>query len=143
MDEAQKALVTISGLHGAEQGGEPIQFATEGRFSRRGQAFKIEYEESELTGMAGTKTTIIANNKTVAMKRTGSVDSYLSFSLGKKQHSYYNTEFGSFVVGIDPYEMEIELNGFGGRIHIGYNIELDHAPTGTNVLDVMVRPIFV
>ena len=41
MDEAQKALVTISGLHGAEQGGEPIQFATEGKFSRRGQAFKI------------------------------------------------------------------------------------------------------
>ena len=140
--EPIKALVTISGIRGGENGPENIQFATEGCFSRRGQAYKIEYEESDITGMSGTKTTIMANSRSVAMKRIGTVESYMSFVKGKKQHSYYNTEFGSFVVGIDPYEVDVSLSDLGGRIHVGYSVEVDHTPSGSNELDVVVKPIF-
>ncbi len=139
--EPIKALVTISGIHGGENGPENVQFATEGRYSRRGQAYKIEYEESDITGMSGTRTTIVANSRSVAMKRVGAVESYMSFVKGKKQHSYYNTEFGSIVVGIDPYEVEVALNDAGGRIHVGYSVEVDHTPSGSNELDVLVKPI--
>ena len=140
--EPNKALVTISGVHGGENGPENIQFATEGSFSRRGQAYKIEYVESDITGMSGTRTTILANAKSVAMKRCGAVESYMSFVKGKKQHSYYNTEFGSIVVGIEPYEVDVALNDMGGRIHVGYSLEVDHTPSGTSELDVLVKPIF-
>lgn len=140
--EAVKALVTISGMQAGENGPEDIRFATEGRYSKKGQAYKIEYDESALTGLEGTHTTILAGSKSVALKRVGKVESYLSFMPGKKQMSYYNTEFGSFVVGIDPYEIDIALTDFGGKIHVAYNIEIDHAPTGRNMLDVTVKPIY-
>ena len=140
--EAVKALVTISGMQNGENGPESVRFATEGRFSKKGQAYKIEYDESELTGLEGTHTTILAGSKSVALKRIGKVESYLSFIPGKKQMSYYQTEFGSFVVGIDPYEIDIALTDFGGRIHVGYHVEIDHSETGFNVLDVIVKPIY-
>ena len=140
--EAVKALVTISGMQAGENGPEDIRFATEGRFSKRGQAYKIEYDESELTGMAGAHTVIMANAKSVALKRVGKVESYLSFTPGKKQISYYNTEFGSFAVGVEPSEIDISLTDFGGSIHVAYNIEIDHVPSGRNMLDVTVKPIY-
>jgi len=142
--ETTKALITVSGIHGNGDMPNPenVQVASVGRFGKKGKAFKIEYDESELTGMAGTRTTIIANQTTVAMKRTGTVESYLTFSRGRKQTSYYNTQYGSFEVGVEPYEMEIDLTEQGGFIHVGYEVEMNHMSSGVNSLDIQVKPIY-
>jgi len=142
--ETQKALVTVSGIHGSGdiENPENVQVASVGSYGKKGKAFKIEYDESEITGMAGTRTTIIANQTTVAMKRTGAVESYLSFSRGRKQTSYYNTPYGSFEVGVEPFEMEISLTEQGGFVHVAYEVEMNHVTSGVNTLDIQVKPIY-
>jgi len=142
--EIQKAMVTISGVYrnGDTQESDNIQLASEGKFGKKGRAFRIEYNESALTGMAGTHTTIIANQSTVAMKRTGSVESYMFFSRGRKQTAYYTTQYGSFEMAVAPFEMDIALNEKGGYIHVGYHVEMNHIETSVNTLDIQVRPIY-
>lgn len=133
------ALITITGVHGEEGNSDNIEFVTDGNFVSRGSSYQIKYEESEMTGMSGTTTVIDVKKGIVSMTRSGTVESFMCFELGKKQLSYYNTPGGSLAVGINPFEMDISLNKDGGKIHIGYTIEINHLLEGVNNINVNVK----
>ena len=64
---------------------EKIDLITQARFYKRGGKFYISYEESELTGLLGTRTTVKIDGDTVTMMRTGTYPSEMIF--GKKSTS--------------------------------------------------------
>ena len=50
---------------------EQMEFVTDGRFYVRGGSAYIIYDESEVSGLAGCKTTIRVDDRSVKMKRIG------------------------------------------------------------------------
>ena len=60
----------------------------------RGGKYYIAYEESELTGLEGTKTTVKLDGKTVALIRTGTFPSHMLFAEDERHVGLYQTPIG-------------------------------------------------
>ena len=66
----------------ADQEPEEIELVTEGVLEQDGTAWKLSYEESELTGLQGVSTTFLIDQKNVTLKRTGRLNSQMVFQEG-------------------------------------------------------------
>ena len=117
-----------------------MEFVTEGRFYLRGDSVYVIYDESELSGMTGCKTTLKVKDDTVLMRRVGTEGyrSELYFEKGKRFGSTYETPFGPMgvevVTGTVNCDMDTE-NG-SGHISIEYNVSLEGLAEGKNQLNI-------
>ena len=117
-----------------------MEFVTEGRFYLRGDSVYVIYDESELSGMTGCKTTLKVKDDTVLMRRVGTEGyrSELYFERGKRFGSTYETPFGPMgvevVTGTVNCDMDTE-NG-SGHISIEYNVSLEGLAEGKNQLNI-------
>ena len=65
---------------------DQMEFVTDGKLYVRNNSIYIIYDETEVSGMEGCKTTIKMNDKSVRMRRTGKVgfNTELYFETGKR-----------------------------------------------------------
>ena len=133
----------IISIRGKQELGDPeadvIELTTAGRFYRRGRAYYVSYEESEMTGLLGTRTTLKVQPDTVSVIRTGLSPSQLVFERGKRHVTLYHTEYGSMEVAVSTERIEHALTDEGGTIDVRYAIEIDHVHASVNELSVSVR----
>ena len=101
--------------------------------------YKLSYQESELTGMEGTKTVFRIRGKQVTLTREGGVNSMMVFEEGMRHVSMYETPFGALSVGINTKRMKNAISADGGELEINYAIEVDHAVTGQNLFHIQVK----
>ena len=99
----------------------------------------LVYQESELTGLEGTQTTIQVEPQSVTLLRQGEVNSQMVFQEGRRHLSLYNTPYGALTMGISTRKMKVDLDETGGSIEISYAMELDHAVVGENLFRIHVR----
>ena len=81
--------------------GEALEINTDATLTEEDGRMEFSYDESEITGMAGSKTAISFaedNPSLVTMIRSGSVSTSLVFEQGKRHHCVYKTPYclGSF-----------------------------------------------
>ena len=74
---------------------ENIDLQTAATLYERGGKYYIAYEESELIGLEGTKTTVKLDGKTVALIRTGTFPSHMLFAEDERHVGLYQTPVGS------------------------------------------------
>jgi len=101
-------------LHGldSKSDDDSMEFITEGRFARKGDALYLIYEESELSGVLGYTTSLKITDGKVRMKRYGEKDGVhtaIEFEKGGKFTGWYETPFGAI-------EMEIMTNDIDNQI---------------------------
>ena len=99
----------------------------------------LVYQETELTGLDGTQTTIQVEPESVTILREGEVNSQMVFQEGRKHLSLYNTPYGALTMGVNTRKMKVDLDETGGSIEIDYSIEIDHAVAGQNLFQIYVR----
>ena len=99
----------------------------------------LTYQESELTGLEGTQTTIQVEPESVTILREGEVNSQMVFQEGRRHLSLYNTPYGALTMGVNTLKMKVDLDETGGSIEIDYAIEIDHAVAGQNLFQIYVR----
>jgi uncharacterized beta-barrel protein YwiB (DUF1934 family) len=109
-------MLRIAGnqLHGLDSKSDDdgMEFITEGRFVRKGDALYLIYEESELSGVLGYTTSLKITDGKVRMKRYGEesgMQAAIEFEKGGKFISWYETPFGMI-------EMEILTNDIDNRL---------------------------
>ena len=134
-------IISIKGVQSSpEQEGETIELVTEGRLESDGESgFTLSYQESEVTGMEGTLTTFQIEKDRVTLLRLGEFNSQMVFEQGRRHVSLYHTPYGSLSVGVNTREMSSRMDERGGAIRIAYDVEIDHALTGTNTFEISVR----
>lgn len=136
----REVIISIKGTQQVEhEDGDAIEFVTRGDLERGGDVYTLSYQESELTGLAGTQTTLCIEPERVTMLRTGQVNTQMIFQEGQRHLSVYNTPYGALSVGVHTKHLTNELGEDGGRIEIDYSIEIDHAVTGRNTFSIDVR----
>ena len=136
----KEVVICIKGIQKYE-GALPdvVELVTEGRLAREGDSYTLSYQESELTGLEGTLTTIQVDGGQVTLLRVGEFNSQLVFQEGRRHLSVYNTPYGAMSVGVHTRHLLAELNDQGGDIEVDYEIEVDHAMAGRNIFRINVK----
>lgn len=96
-----------------------ILYETEDRIS-------IFYDESEVTGLEGSQTTISflkQDPSIISMTRDGAVSTNLVFEEGKRYHCIYKTPFMPFEICIRTIKVSNDFM-IGGAINIDYIVEI-------------------
>ncbi|HHW30966.1 MAG TPA: DUF1934 domain-containing protein [Clostridiaceae bacterium] len=116
-----------------------LELITEGKYYKDGDAYLITYDESEVTGMEGTTTILKVADGVVTLMRCGSINSIFMFQRGQKHISYYDTEYGTFSVGVVTNDLNINVNDNGGEIRVGYQLEFNNNRSGYNDFHMLIR----
>ena len=133
-------IISIRGqqaYQGADE--ESVELVTEGLLRPECGGYTLSYQESEVTGMAGTLTTFQIEKDCITLIRAGEVNSQMVFQEGRRHLSMYETPYGQLALGVNTRRMRADLNDKGGDIEIDYNIEIDHRVAGVNAFQISVR----
>ena len=139
MKNAKDVIISISGLQGGSNPPDSIEFVTNGKYHFEKDRIRLTYQESELTGMEGTETSISVTPEGVIMSREGMMNTRMSFIVGKRDTFLYDTPFGSATMALDTYRIQNRLGEHGGSMEIDYVLDLDHVVVGRNKFKINVR----
>lgn len=133
-------LVTVKAKQINEYGEEDSQdFFTTGTLFQKKGAFFIVYNESEVTGMAGTTTSLKVEPNRVTLNRMGSSEQKQVFEEGLKHRGNYITPYGGLSVAVLPSRVEVNLTDTGGSIKLEYELEVENQKISDNALIITVR----
>ena len=105
---------------------ERMQIKTHGSLEVYDGRVEIAYDETELTGLEGSRTCVsygTADVGTVTMLRTGAVSTTLVFEKGKRHHCVYSTPYMPFEVCVRTLDVKNEL-AQRGTLFIDYIVEI-------------------
>ena len=133
-------VLSIQGRqHYGSQEPETIELVTEGTMEFRDGGWDITYEESELTGLEGTKTTVKLDGKTVTLIRTGTFPSHMLFSEDERHVGLYQTPIGQdMTIATHTSHVCNTVGENGGRLVIDYTVEVDNSLMGEHHFEMVV-----
>lgn len=105
-----------------------IEVITPGEFIIEEGSFKAIYEETELSGMKGTVTTVNIFEKDFILERVGTTNTKMEFEIDKTAISLYNTPYGVMDLQIHTNELDIDINENGGDIRAKYSMGFSGQP---------------
>ncbi len=119
----KNAIITVdSNVLNEEE--DLIGVVTPGYFYETEDGFKVEYNETKLSGMEGTKTIIMIRNNSFDLIREGTTETQMEFKNNKKTVSLYKTPYGVMDVKIDTKSLKIDITKDGGTINTMYILEI-------------------
>ena len=118
---------------------EVIEVVTPGKFHLGESEFKAVYEESEISGMDVTTTTLVIKDDVLVLEREGSTSTRMEFKKGEDVISLYNTPYGMMNINISTKELDIDMDEDGGVIYTKYVLGLEGQPGITTELKVKIR----
>lgn len=134
------AILTIEGVQQLQgEAPETTRLMTEGRLSREEHTIVLSYEETELTGLAGTRTTFRIQPDRVVLTRTGAVESEMAFLPGQEHRSLYNMGFGALMIKIHTDAMVTTMTEHGGMLEVSYHISIEEETAGTITYRIKAR----
>ena len=133
-------VIYIRSLYGyGEEEEDSIDFTTDGLYSFDGNTASLTYQESEVTGLEGTRTSVTVRPNEVVVDRDGLVKSQMVFKEGSKNSFLYSTPFGQATMGVDTRRIRGSLDESGGQIEIDYVVDMEHAVVASNKFQITVR----
>lgn len=137
----KKVLISVKTMQFIDGQPESVELITQGEYYKKGNEYFAEYDESEISGMEGTRTTMKINEDTLRIVRSGTTTSDLMFKKGIDHVSLYNTPFGTLEVMIKPRKVDIDINEEGGNVKLEYKMEAIGLDTIENELELNIRRI--
>lgn len=137
----QEVLLTITGIQRYD-GEEPetVRLVTEGTMELGEDQIVLSYEESELTGLPGTRTVFTVAPNCVTLSRSGALQSRMVFVPGREDRSLYDTGCGALMLAVRTRTLQCDLSGSGGTICVAYDISIEEQTAGQIEYRVEVRP---
>lgn len=102
-----------------------MELMTEGKFYIKEGQYYFMYEESELSGMEGTRTLLKLGQDKVTMRRYGQNDSELTFEAGIRYDALYKTPYGHFDMEVVASKVDYQVDEEGNaNIELIYEISI-------------------
>lgn len=134
----KKAIITVDSTVLNDEK-DLIEVVTPGEFYDIEGGFKVEYNETELSGMQGTKTTIIIREDSFDLIREGTTETKMEFVVNKTTTSMYKTPYGIMDIEIDTRKLSIDVNEDGGIINTIYILEIGGQPALKTSLNIEIK----
>ena len=135
-------IISINSLFSFEEGEEQqMEFTTDGYYFYEDEVGCLSYEETEVTGLEGTRTSLFVMPDQVVVDREGTVTSRMVFKEGLKSAFQYATPFGSATMGINTRRITQNMGLNGGRVEIDYVVDMEHMVASRNKFSITVREL--
>ena len=116
-----------------------LDFTTDGYYTYDDNVGCVTYEESEVTGLPGTRTSVFIMPDQVVVDRDGSLTSRMVFKEGEQTSFLYNTPFGNATMGVDTRKINHSFDDRGGTAEIEYVVNVEHAVFTRNRFTIQVK----
>lgn len=133
-------IVLRSSQRYPQQEPEEMELTVHGKLYFRGGSVFISYEESAMTGMENTRTTLKVEPERVEIIRTGKNHSRLCFQEGLRHESPYRTPYGLLQLATVTHSLMARMGQEGGTLEIRYQVEMEGQLASENHLQIEVRP---
>ena len=133
----KNAVITVQSRVSVED--EIIEVVTPGKLHITSNGYRVEYDETKLSGMEGTKTTMIIKDKYFKLIRVGTTETNMEFEINKESISLYKTPFGVMSIAVNTKEVEIEVDENGGKVHIVYTLNVEGQQMIETDLSVFIK----
>lgn len=137
-DIKKDVMISVTGRSDSLGSEDPVSFITEGRLYRKGKHYYVNYKESEVTGLAGTNTTLHLEENKLSLIRTGKYPSSMVFEKDGRHMTMYQTDYGPMTIVISTRGIQSTLTDSGGVIDVLYDMEIENQPAYQHHLVVRV-----
>ena len=120
---------------------DSLEFSTDGQYLFEDNVGCLSYQESEVTGLEGTRTSVTILPDQVVVDRDGMVKSRMIFKEGLKSSFLYSTPFGQATMGVDTRRIRQSVNENGGEVEIDYVVDMEHAVVARNKFSITIREL--
>lgn len=136
----KEVVITIkSSQQLGEEEHDGAELITYGTYRYKSGAARLCYDESELTGMDGTRTVFDVKPGEVVLSRRGAVDSRMIFLPGQRSDFLYRTEYGMLTLGLDTRRIDCALDEHGGDMRIDYDLDFERSLVSRNQFIINVK----
>ena len=133
-------LISMHSVHGYDtEEKDVIDFCTDGYFLKEGDNFCFSYLETEVTGMEGTRTSVIVRPDEVVIDRDGLISSRMIFREGERNTFLYSTPYGTATLGINTRKIKHSFNESGGRMEVDYVMDMEHEMVSRNKIFLRIK----
>ena len=102
-------LISISGIQLAEESDqEPVEVITPGEYYLKNGKHYLMYEEVEEGTKSPGKNMIKLAEDSLELTKKGALSTHMVFEKNKKNVTFYNTPYGSLLIGVDTSRVEIK-----------------------------------
>lgn len=134
----KRAIISVKSYSDIDPN-EAIEVVTPGIFVADEHGFKAIYEESEISGMDGTTTTLKLKNDSMVLERVGSTTTNMHFKEGESAVTLYNTPFGVLDLNVDTKKLNIDIDENGGEVYSKYILEFEGQEGITTELNIKIK----
>ena len=132
-------IISVTGVQQGVNGPDAMELVTAGQYGQDEKETLLTWQESELTGMEGTKTSLRVQPRGVVLSREGTLNTRMEFEEGRKRYFLYETPFGSATMGLNTRRIVNRLGVHGGEIEIDYSVDMDDMVVGRNRFFIRVQ----
>ncbi len=133
-------VINICSLTGCgEEDEDSIEFTTDGFYTYDGDTACLTYLESEVTGLEGTRTSVMVMPDRVVVDRDGTVTSRMVFRRGEKNSFLYETPMGAATMHMNTRGLNYRFNEHGGHVEIDYVLDMEHTFVSRNRFRLTVK----
>ena len=122
----KNAIIEVESKQSIDE--EGIKVVTPGNFYKEDGIFYAIYEETEISGMEGTITTIKIDGNKVLLNRKGNLNSEMIFEQGQSSYVLYETPYGTLDMKITTDNIDGEIKENGGSLDLEYILEFPGQP---------------
>lgn len=132
-----KVIVKVVGLQKDMFGEENrIEMVSVGKHYHKNGVNYIVYEDSEASGLVGTKTLLKVGGDSVTLVRKGSLMQEQYFAKDELSSGVYATPFGKMKLAVFTNKLEIDYGSVSGRIAIEYVLSINGKWQSDNALQI-------
>lgn len=129
----KKAVISITSNASVEND-DVIEVVSPGKYMKIKDGYRAIYEETEISGMDGTTTTLTIKEKEVVLEREGTTTTKMCFNKSEPSISMYQTPYGMLEISINTKNLEVDMDENGGQLKIDYSLAVaGQAPLTTNL----------
>lgn len=120
-------------------GSQPLDLVTSGQLQTVGRATYVRYEETPITGMEGTKTTLKWTEDTLTVIRHGRYEHRQTYVRGRNTSFQYQTPYFTVPMMVFTRDLTIVRQPRGWHVQAFYDLEMQDHPNGSIRLTIEIE----
>lgn len=134
----KKAIISISSNQEIDKD-DLIEVITPGEFYHDVNGFHASYDETEISGMEGTRTRLLIQQDKFMLEREGTTSTQMEFKKNNESLSLYNTPYGMLELKIHTKDLKVDVDENGGEIFVNYNLSIGGQKPQTTELRIKIK----
>ncbi|CDF57244.1 DUF1934 domain-containing protein [Thermobrachium celere] len=134
-----KRLISVKTKQLIDGQEETIELISEGIYYKDNDVYIAEYDESEISGMEGTRTTLVIGRDSLNIIRRGTTTSDLRFKKGESHTAFYTTPYGALEITISTNQVNIEADEKGAKVYLEYKMHATGLDPIINKLELNIK----